>query len=59
MLLVLGVEEEALLVEAVLVTADVAHGDDGEAHLSRPRVHDEPHVVLAPDRLPQHRHTPD
>ena len=50
-ILVLGVKEEALLLQSVLVALDVFDVDDGEAHLPRPRVHHLANVVLVVHHL--------
>ena len=42
---VVRVEQEAALCDAIRVAMGMRHRDNGETHLSRPRVHDLAHVV--------------
>ena len=58
--LVIRVDEESSLIEQVLASGHVAHGDDGKSHLTCPRVHDVSDVVAVSggvlEGLPQLRH---
>ena len=47
----MGVQQEALLCEFVSVSMEMRDGDDREAHLACPRVHDASHVVFVLNRL--------
>jgi len=57
---IIRVDEKSSLIQQVLVSGHVMHGDDGKSHLTRPRVHDVADAVSVSGGLlegvPQLRH---